>query len=153
MATQLPEARAPKSNKGFEQFMRNGVARRGAFPFLVVSTLTIAVGAGVLARISAESDFETFGDGIWWALVTLTTVGYGDIVPKTPIGRMIGAFVMVLGVTFLSFLTANVTSLFIASEEGEREINRIDRENEVRAMLRRIEDRLAAIEARLDNRT
>jgi voltage-gated potassium channel len=67
---------------------------------------------------------------------TLTTVGYGDVVPGNAWGRVLGGFVMVLGITFLSFLTATVTSLFVSSDTEE-----------VEAALKRIEDRLASIEA------
>ena len=52
------------------------------------------------------SDFPTFGTGVWWAIVTLATVGYGDVVPHTAWGRVLGAVVILIGVTFLSFLTA-----------------------------------------------
>jgi voltage-gated potassium channel len=121
----------------FQDRIRRGVARRGAFPFLAGMTALLAVGAGALARVTQPDDFHSFGDGVWWALVTLTTVGYGDIVP-TGWGRVIGAFVMVLGVTFLSFLTATVTSLFVAEEEEKRHDT-----------LRRIEERLARIEEQL----
>ena len=64
-----------------------------------------------LEAAPAAENIDANFDAIWWALVTLTTVGYGDIVPQAGWGRLIGAFVMVLGVTFLSFLTATVTSL------------------------------------------
>jgi voltage-gated potassium channel len=133
----------------FEARVRKGVAKRGAFPFLAGATALLAVGAGFIARLTDPDDFHTYGDAMWWSLVTLTTVGYGDIVPQTAWGRVIGGFVMVLGVTFISFLTATVTSLFISSEEGQREARTMDREAEFRATLQRIEDRLAAIEARL----
>ena len=73
--------------------------------------------------------------------MTLTTVGYGDVVPHAGWGRVIGAFVMVLGVTFLSFLTATVTSLFVSEGEVERT-----------AMLQRIDERLARIEEQLASR-
>jgi voltage-gated potassium channel len=145
--------RDKQASDNFERFIRRGVAKRGAFPYLVIATATIAIGAGVLARLTDEKDFESYGDAIWWSLVTLLTVGYGDIVPHTTWGRIIGAGVMIFGVTFLSFLTATVTSLFISSEEGDREARTLERDAEYKAMLQRIDDRLAAIESRLDQRT
>lgn len=137
----------------FENRVRRSVAHRGAFPFLAVTTLSLALLAGLLGRATAPDDFATYGDAAWWSLVTLTTVGYGDIVPQSVWGRTIGAFVMVCGVTFLSFLTATVTSLFVASEENERDLALQLREAEVRAILLRVEERLAAIDARLADRT
>lgn len=137
----------------FDRAMRRGVARRGAFPFLVMIVVLLTLVGGAMARIANPEEFESYGDATWWALVTLATVGYGDLVPTNVWGRIVGSFIMILGVTFLSFLTATVTSLFISSEEGEREMSRMDRESEVRATLQRIEDRLAAIEARLGDRT
>jgi voltage-gated potassium channel len=147
-----PVKRRENLGQRFERLVRQGVARRGAFPFLAGATLLVAAAGGLLARSTDEQDFQSYGDALWWSLVTLTTVGYGDIVPQTTWGRVIGGIIMIMGVTFISFLTATVTSLFISTEEGEREAFRIDRENEVRATLQRIEDRLAAIEARLNQR-
>jgi voltage-gated potassium channel len=146
-------SRDKKASDNFERFIRRGVAKRGAFPYLIIATGTLAVGAGLLARLTDPDDFQSYGDALWWALVTLTTVGYGDIVPRTVWGRVIGGFVMLMGITFISFLTATVTSLFISSEDDTREARTLEREQEYSAALRRIEDRLAAIEARLDQRT
>jgi voltage-gated potassium channel Kch len=53
-------------------------------------------------------------DGVWWAIVTVTTVGYGDIVPKTDAGRVIGVIVMLGGIGFLAVLTAAIAQRFIA---------------------------------------
>ena len=152
MTTHLKESAPERTyTVRFERWIRHGIARRGAFPFLAIATFGLALGIGLLARLTAHDDFQTFGDGIWWALVTLTTVGYGDIVPESLWGRTMGVGVMVLGVTFISFLTATVTSLFVASEEDDRELIRREREAALLAAVQRIEDRLAAIESRLPN--
>jgi len=60
-----------------------------------------------------NSNVKSIGDSIWWGIVTLTTVGYGDISPATIGGRIIGGFMMVFGVGFLGMLTATIASVFI----------------------------------------
>ena len=64
-----------------------------------------------------EKDFPSFGLAVWWAIVTLATVGYGDVVPTTVAGRIVGSAVIILGVTFLAFLTATVTSYFVSADQ------------------------------------
>jgi voltage-gated potassium channel len=94
------------------------------------------------------------GDGIWWAIVTLGTVGYGDIVPSTGWGRVVGSVVIVVGVTFITFLTATVTSMFVSADQDERTAaaadQRASREAETQAMLQQLLDRTAAMEAKLE---
>lgn len=133
------------------------MASRRVFPYLAAATAALAGIVGVVVRAVDPKDFHSVGEGIWWAIVTLATVGYGDVVPTTPWGRVIGSIVIVFGVTFLAFLTATVTSLFVSSEqevaaERERE-ERAKSAEETRALLRRLDDRLSAIESRLDTRT
>ena len=71
----------------------------------------------MLVRAIAPGDFDTVGEGIWWAIVTLGTVGYGDVVPTSPWGRVVGGAVIIFGVTFLAFPTATVTSMFVSNEQ------------------------------------
>jgi voltage-gated potassium channel len=123
-------------------------------PYLAGMTAALAVLCGFVATLVDRADFPTLGDGIWWAIVTLGTVGYGDIVPHSAWGRVLGSAVIVLGVTFLSFLMATVTSYFVTAQqtrstEHEREL-RQDAEQELIALLRRLDARLAAIESRLE---
>jgi hypothetical protein len=87
------------------------------FPYLAATTASLAVLVGFVATIIDRKDFPTFGTGVWWAIVTLGTVGYGDIVPTTAWGRVLGGFVIVFGVTFISFLTATVTSYFVSIDQ------------------------------------
>jgi voltage-gated potassium channel len=135
----------------WEDRIQRAVANRRIFPFLVLITAGLAVLAGFLVTIIDRKDFPDFGTGVWWAVVTLGTVGYGDVVPHTGWGRVIGGVVIVVGVTFVTFLVAIVTSYFIAAEEEEKaEAERAQRASELaetRAILTRIEQRLTAIEA------
>lgn len=138
----------------FRDRIQRFVASRRVFPYLVLITAGLAVGVGVLVRFVDHKDFPTVGDGVWWAVVTLGTVGYGDIVPHTAWGRVIGVLVIVLGVTFLSFLMATVTSLFVASDQDRHnakiEEQRAASEDETRALLHQILERLDALEKNPD---
>ncbi len=86
--------------------------------FLLVSFLAILVFLGGLGFLLTEglegrTILEQFGQGLWWALVTITTVGYGDITPQTTAGKLVGAVLMVGGLLSLSLVTATVASIFI----------------------------------------
>ena len=119
--------------------------------YLVGATGALAVLTGLIAHLIDRKDFPTFGIGVWWAIVTLGTVGYGDVVPHTAWGRVLGGFVIVFGVTFISFLVAIVTSLFVdVSRAGEQDM-RDAQHAETQALLQSIDKRLGAIESRLGN--
>jgi voltage-gated potassium channel len=123
------------------------------FPYLVAATAGLGLLAGLVVRLVDHRDFPDYGTAVWWAVVTLATVGYGDVVPHTGWGRVVGSVVIVVGVTLLSFLIAIVTSYFVSLQEDEKAAReREQREREVaedRELLQRIEQRLTSIEARL----
>jgi voltage-gated potassium channel len=150
--------RDPRSRfrRRLEDGTQRAVVTGRVVPYLAGMTAVLAVASGVLVRVVDHKDFHTLGDGVWWAIVTLATVGYGDIVPTSPWGRVIGGAVIVLGVTFLSFLMASVTSYFVtAQQERATEHERVLRqeaERESMALLRKLDERLAAIEEKLDRR-
>ena len=133
---------------------QRAVATRRVFPFLMATTAGLGVLSGFVVTLVDKKDFPTFGTGIWWAIVTLGTVGYGDVVPHTAWGRVVGSVVIVIGVTFLSFLIATVTSYFVASEEAEAGLagtRPAQALADATDALQRIEQRLAAIEAKLSD--
>ena len=67
---------------------------------------------GYLFYVS-EPDVRNLGDGIWWALVTITTVGYGEITPVTTLGRVVASSLMLLGLGLIATITAIVSAKFI----------------------------------------
>ncbi len=79
---------------------------------IVVITVIAASLVGI-AEFSHNDQFRSFWDTAWWVLVTISTVGYGDKVPVTPIGRIIGVLLMFFGVAILSIVTATISSKFV----------------------------------------
>lgn len=124
---------------------------------------TLAVGfvllliAGVLIS-GIDPAFKSPLDGIWWAWVTVTTVGYGDLVPSTTEGRIFGALLILMGIGLFSMLTASFSAFFIEQDEKaltQRELenlNRINRlENRLEHIEKQLERAIGALE-RLENR-
>jgi voltage-gated potassium channel len=136
-----------------QRSVQRAVARRRIFPYLAGVTVIVALLSGLLVTIVDEKDFPNYGIAVWWAIVTLATVGYGDVVPTTVPGRIVGSVVIIFGVTFLAYLTATVTSLFVSSDQEkakQRELEeRAAADKELRELLHRLERRLAAIESKL----
>jgi voltage-gated potassium channel len=112
--------------------------------------LTVALLAGLVVTIIDKEDFPNYGTAVWWAIVTVGTVGYGDVVPHTGWGRVVGSVVIVVGVTFIAFLTAVVTSLFVEAEQEEHRAEVEERQqaahDETRKLLQDLSERLSAVE-------
>jgi voltage-gated potassium channel len=103
---------APRRRLGsrLDKSVARAVARRRIFPYLAGATVVLALASGLAMILVDRSNFPNYGIAVWWAIVTLATVGYGDVVPTTPLGRIVGSAVIILGVTFLAFLTATSCS-------------------------------------------
>ncbi|MGD9669081.1 MAG: cyclic nucleotide-gated ion channel [Hyphomicrobiaceae bacterium] len=95
-------------------------ALAGALLLLAAAVLFAASGMYYLEHAHQPDKFGTVPDAMWWAITTLTTVGYGDVVPVTPLGRMFGGIVMVVGLCILALPVAIISSGFA------QELNRRD---------------------------
>lgn len=84
---------------------------------LVVATLLVVSG-GTIVKYT-EPDIHSFADGLWWAIVTTTTVGYGDISPDTISGRIVAVILMIIGIGMIGMLTGSITTFFI--HDGSKE--------------------------------
>jgi voltage-gated potassium channel len=102
------------------KFLRQPPSIRLAASVIVSATTVVVIGGGVLIRLVDHAEYPSIWLGMWWALQTVTTVGYGDVTPKDVAGRLVGALVMLEGIAFLAIITAAITSTFIARAESER---------------------------------
>jgi voltage-gated potassium channel len=117
-------------------------ARRAARIIASASCALTLVG-GVAAWLVDRDDFASLGDGLWWALQTVTTVGYGDIAPERTTGRLIGAALMLQGIAFIAVITAAVTAILI--EQARR--RRPGAEEQLLSKLEQIESRLEEMDS------
>jgi len=119
---------------------RKLLARHQLGNTLAVAFVTMVLSGVIVSRI--DPSIGTVWDGMWWAWVTMATVGYGDVVPHNAAGRLFGSLLILFGVVLLSLLTANLAAFFIGGdvEKIEREEQEADRQlKEISARLERIE--------------
>jgi voltage-gated potassium channel len=114
-----------------------------------VST-SITVGAGILMTVADRENFPSIGSGLWWAVQTVTTVGYGDNVPTSVAGKLVAALVMLVGIGFLTVITAAITSTFVSRSRREQAPSGPTAPTE--EQLKQIAARLERIEAALTDR-
>ena len=118
--------------------------RAGVVIASVTSAITIA--AGIVMTVADHDNFPSIGSGLWWAVQTVTTVGYGDNVPTTVAGRLVAVLVMLLGIGFLTVITASITSAFVAVARSRVEQTPTGTESTAE-QFRQIDARLDRIEA------
>jgi voltage-gated potassium channel len=111
-----------------------------------LTTLFVTVAGGVVIHFADQKNFSTIGQGMWWAIQTVTTVGYGDVVPTNTLGRVVASVVMLTGIGFLTVITATITSTFV--ESARRRVEG-DSTGVLVAKLDQISVRLEVIEAGL----
>jgi voltage-gated potassium channel len=139
------------------RFLREPVSVRNAADVIVVATAVVVVTGGVLMRVLDHREYPNIGRGLWWAMQTVTTVGYGDVTPKHTSGRIIATAVMLWGIAFLAILVAAITSTFVARAARERAQADASHEDELeeslRAQLDDVSSRLRHVEQMLTRLT
>lgn len=118
------------------------VMGRHSFGYVVLTCGIFIVGGGALF-ITVEGGGLTLLDGIWWAVATLTTVGYGDIYPKSEWGRMLALVLIVLGLGMMAALTANIASVFVGADKQEEDQEILRRLDEISARLAALENSIS----------
>lgn len=118
---------------------------------LAASFLALALAGAIVMRIADPHNFPSLGLAVWWGLETVTTVGYGDVVPTTTAGKVVGGVEMTIGISLISLLTAAVTSTVIQRGELSAQADeRADRERNTRTILDALAQDRAAVDKRLD---
>ena len=117
MATTESQGRKHQPMKG----LLWGHAPRPGYAALVIVVfwLATAVLFGWIEHLVDSQTFPSTGVGVWWALQTVTTVGYGDVVPQQSAGRVVAVVLMLGGLSLLSVLTAAVTSVFVSRAQQQ----------------------------------
>src|SRR3954470_902459 len=145
-----PAAGEPRDHEDrIERLVERVIGRRGLRPryaaYLVIALWMIAVFAfGTLQRVADPKTYPTIFDSWWWAIQTVTTVGYGDNVPQQPLGKVVASVLMIGGLAFLSIVTATITSSFI---EHRQERARESGQDPVMRQLARLSAQVESLEA------
>ena len=110
------------------------------FVLLAVMAIVFACSALVLSfEVNAKgSNIHNFGDALWWAIVTVTTVGYGDKFPVTAGGRGVATVLMFVGIGLIGVLTATVASYFVTQNADEDKADLVERLDRMEAMLQQL---------------
>jgi voltage-gated potassium channel len=117
--------------------VRRFLSTEGIRDAAVLAAMTVLGGGAAYAAVEKGQDLSAW-DGVWWAIVTVTTVGYGDTFPHTDAGRIIAIVVMFVGIGFIAVLTAAAAERFLRVQREER------------SELEGVEQRLDEILTRLD---
>jgi voltage-gated potassium channel Kch len=111
-----------------------GLRPRVAASIIAVLWLITIVVFGVIEYLVDPESFDNVWDGMWWATQTVTTVGYGDIVPQSTDGRVIASVLMIGGLSFFAVITGVITSAFVTAAQARRRasaddplVDRLDR--------------------------
>ncbi len=131
-----------------ETAVARAVTPRGAAVVIAVASIVVTLAAGILMTVVEHERYPSVGSGLWWAVQTTTTVGYGDNVPENVPGRLVAAFVMLFGIGFLTVITAAITSTFVSRSRLEQTVS--DAERPTVEDIRQLDEQLRDLGRRLE---
>ena len=120
-----------------------GLQTGRVLPALFVTMVGLIFAFAAVMRIVDSESFPTYGTALWWSVSTVTTVGYGDVVPQQPFGRFVAGILMVFGFAFLSLVTGTIASALVSRYRADRE------GDPLLEAINRLEQRIAELEKRL----
>jgi voltage-gated potassium channel len=142
-----PDMHSSRAQQWADRRLSGKALRPRNAAYLIASIWLVAVVAfGIIERIADPGTFPSVWLAFWWALQTVTTVGYGDVVPGQTSGKVLASILMLGGLAFLSIVTATITSAFIARRQAEM---RETGEDPVIQRLDQISSRLDKVDAEL----
>jgi voltage-gated potassium channel len=120
---------------------------RKAVSLIVGVAATLAIAAAFLERL-IDPAFDTFGQALWWAVSTVSTVGYGDYVPVSTAGRFIGSVLMLTGLGLIPIITSVVVSILVSQRTSEARAQELSDIERILERLDKLDQRLAGLESR-----
>ena len=122
---------------------------------IVTTTALIVVASGVLMCLLDHNEYPNIFIGMWWAIQTVTTVGYGDVTPKSVAGRIVASFVMLEAIALIAIVTAAITSTFVARATHLQDTTAADERKQEEARLKsrfdELDERFDRLEAMVRN--
>ena len=92
------------------------IARQNGLGYVLMAASALVALGGLVLRL-VEPGVRSYGEALWWAIVTVTTVGYGDIAPRTPAGRVVAVVLMLIGIGVIGMLTSSLASYFLGTRQ------------------------------------
>ena len=126
-------------NRGIKPIL--DVFVKNSLHYITLITILLVVLSGITFCWVEYRDISFQGvlHGVWWAITTVTTVGYGDLYPESHTGRILAVAVMIIGICFVAILTANIASYFVEKDK-ETEDQERDKKDENQLILERLEE-------------
>lgn len=138
--------------------LKDDLIKSKSLEYIIVLAITAAILFGVVFYV-VDTNIHSLGDGIWYALATITHVGYGDVVPTTFLGRLLGAMLILLGLGLFALFTACFSAALIGRDlvDVKKEVSHVEKEsftivkeeNRILQELARMSDRIEQLEKQI----